>query len=121
MCKLSPLLFIVNINRVDGDSPVDKGVSAGSSKINCLLFADNLILLASSQHVFSSVLSKKFYSEQMFVLVHLQLCNHADTMLQMRENEISLRKWSGLHCAVAHLRWNTGLQHALHRFSAEFD
>jgi len=64
---------------------------------------------------------RKFYTEQMLALVRMQFCNHVDTqvvklssgkrarryiygikfgMLQVRENEISLRKWS---CGSAHL------------------
>jgi len=50
---------------------------------------------------------RKFNTEQIFVLVHIQLCNHVHTQrvkrfkwywirnlktLQVRENEISLRK-----------------------------
>ena len=59
---------------------------------------------------------RKFYTEQLFVLVSMQLRNHVDTrpvqrfkrkralryiydikfgMLQLRKNEISLHKWSG--------------------------
>jgi len=51
---------------------------------------------------------RKCHTKQIFVLVRMQLCSHVDTqtvkrfkreyvafvMLQVRENEISLRKWS---------------------------
>ena len=72
---------------------------------------------------------RKFYTEQTFVLVRMQLRNHVDTqtvkrfkcykgnaihtaydrkfgMFQVRENDISLRKWIG--AGTAHLRGNTG-------------
>jgi len=79
--------------------------------------------------VTSSVHARKFYTEQMFVLVRMQFHNHVDTqtvkrferampciydikfgMLQVRKNEISLRKSSGVS---AHLRtlgehWSPG-------------
>jgi len=70
--------------------------------------------------VTSSVTVRKFYIEQMFVLVRMHFHNHVDTqpakrferdmryiydikfgMLQVRKNEISLRKCSG---GSAHLR-----------------
>jgi len=65
---------------------------------------------------------RKTCTEQIFALVRMQVCNHADAqtfkrfkrykayatlhdikfgMLQVRENEISLRKWFG---GTAHLR-----------------
>jgi len=75
--------------------------------------------------VTSSVPVRKFYIEQMFPLVRMQFHNHVDTkpvkrfersmrciydikleILQMRKNEISLRKCS----AGSHLRGNTGHQ-----------
>jgi len=75
---------------------------------------------------------RKFYIEQMFVLVRIQFHNHVDTqpvkrferamrymrdikfgMLQVRKSDISLRKCSG---NFAHLRGNTG-----HRKSAPID
>jgi len=70
--------------------------------------------------VTSSVTVRKFYIEQMFVLVRMHFHNHVDTqpakrfekavrciydikfgMLQVRKNEISLRKCSG---SSEHLR-----------------
>jgi len=75
--------------------------------------------------VTSGVPVRKFYIEQMFVLVHMQFHNHVDTqpvkhfdramrciydikfrMLQVRKNEISLRKCSG----GSHLRGSTAHQ-----------
>jgi len=47
---LAPLLFLAYINWIDSQSRVDEGVSVGSCRINRLLFADNLVLLASSEH-----------------------------------------------------------------------
>ena len=48
-CVLSPLLFIVYMNWIDRLSQVDKGVTIGTCKVNRLLFADDLALLASSE------------------------------------------------------------------------
>jgi len=67
---------------------------------------------------------RKFHTEQIFVLVHMQLVYHAKPvkalqglcnihsifkfgMLQVREKKISLRKWPG-GTAHAQLRRNTG-------------
>ena len=50
-CVLSPLVFIVHeLDRpIDSHSRVDEGVTVGSCRINRLLFADDLVLLASSR------------------------------------------------------------------------
>ena len=69
---------------------------------------------------------RKFYTEQIFVLLRMQLRKHSDAqpvkrfkrwnamryvydikfeMLQVRQNEISLRKWSG---GTAQLRTSEG-------------
>ena len=57
-CVLSPLLFIVYMNWIDKCSQTDEGVTIGSFKISRLLFADDLVLLASTesglQHSLSS-------------------------------------------------------------------
>jgi len=44
---LSPLLFIVYMNWTDSRSRVDEGVTVGGCWSNGLLFADDLVLLAS--------------------------------------------------------------------------
>ena len=49
-CVLSPLLFIVYMNGIDSHSRVEEGAKAVSCRINRLLFADDLVLLASCQH-----------------------------------------------------------------------
>ena len=48
-CVLPPILFIVYMNWIDSHSWVEEGVTVGSYRINGLLFADDLVLLASSQ------------------------------------------------------------------------
>ena len=48
-CVLSPLLFIVYMNWIDKCSRVSECVSIGSCKISRLLFADDLVLLASTE------------------------------------------------------------------------
>jgi len=55
---LSPLLFAVYMNWTDTHSRVDEGVGVGSCRINRLLFADNLVLLASSQQSLQHALDR---------------------------------------------------------------
>ena len=56
-CVLSPLLFIVYMNWIDKRSRVDECVSIGSCKISRLIFADDLVLLASSESGLQHALS----------------------------------------------------------------
>jgi len=46
-CVLSPLLFIVHINWTASHNRVDEVVTVENCRINCLLFADDLVPLAS--------------------------------------------------------------------------
>ena len=48
-CVLSPLLFITYMNWIDKHSHVNEGVMIGSCKVSRMLFADDLVLLASSE------------------------------------------------------------------------
>ena len=48
-CGLSPLRFIIYMNWMDKLSRTDKCVMIGRCKISQLLFADDLVLLASSK------------------------------------------------------------------------
>ena len=48
-CVLSPLLFIIYMNWIDKLSRTDGCVTIGNNKISRLLFADDLVLLASSE------------------------------------------------------------------------
>ena len=50
-CVLSPLLFIVlaYMNWIDKHSQVDEGITIGASRVNRLLFADDLALFATSE------------------------------------------------------------------------
>ena len=48
-CILSPLLFIVYMNWIDKCSQADEYVTIDSWKISCLLFADDLVLLSSTE------------------------------------------------------------------------
>ena len=48
-CVLSPLLFIVYMNRIDKCSQVDECATIGNCKISRLLFADDLVLLSSTE------------------------------------------------------------------------
>jgi len=56
-CVFSPPpLFIIYMNWIDSHSRVDKGVTVGSCRIDCLLFVDNLVLFASSKQGLQHVL-----------------------------------------------------------------
>ena len=46
-CVLSPPLFMICKKWIDSNSRVDEGVTVGSCRINCLLFAHDLVLLTS--------------------------------------------------------------------------
>ena len=48
-CVLSPLLFIVYINWIDKCSQADECATIGYCKISRLLFADDLVLLSSTE------------------------------------------------------------------------
>ena len=48
-CVLSPLLFIVYMNRIDICSQAYECATIGNCKISCLLFADDLVLLSSTE------------------------------------------------------------------------
>ena len=47
-CPLSPVLFIVFMDRISRRSRVGEGVEFGGRRISSLLFADDVVLLASS-------------------------------------------------------------------------
>ena len=48
-CVLSPLLFIVYMNWIDKCSQIDECAMSGNCQISRLLFADDLVLLSSSE------------------------------------------------------------------------
>ena len=48
-CVLSPLLSIVYMNWIDKCSQADECVTIGSCKVSRLLFADDLVLLSSTE------------------------------------------------------------------------
>ena len=48
-CVLSPLLFIVYMNWIDKCSQADECATIGNCKISCPLFADDLVLLSSTE------------------------------------------------------------------------
>ena len=47
-CVLSPLLFIIYMNKIDKDSYHSSGVTFGECSVWCLLFAGDLALLSSN-------------------------------------------------------------------------
>ena len=53
-CVLSPFLFIIYMNWMDKLSRIDECVTIGRCKISRLLFADDLVLLASSLNLASN-------------------------------------------------------------------
>jgi len=46
------------MNWIDSHRRVDKGVVVGSCRINCLLFADDLVLFASSEQGLQHALNR---------------------------------------------------------------
>ena len=48
-CVLSPLLFVVCMNWINKCSQADECATIGICKISCLLFADDLVLLSSTE------------------------------------------------------------------------
>ena len=48
-CVLSPLVFIVYMNWIDKCSQADECATTGNCKISRLLFADDLVLLSSTE------------------------------------------------------------------------
>ena len=48
-CVLSPLLFIVYMNWIDKYSQADESATIGNCKISRLLFANDLVLLSSTE------------------------------------------------------------------------
>ena len=45
-CVLSPLLFIMYMDKIDRDSSSSNGITFGKCNVQCLLFADELALLS---------------------------------------------------------------------------
>ena len=76
-CVLSPLLFIVYINWIDKCSQADKCATIGNSKISCLLFADDLVLLSSTE----SSLQRAFNS-------FADACNTAGMKISTAKTEV---------------------------------
>ena len=56
-CVLSPLLFIVYMNWIDKCSQADECATIGNCKISRLLFADDLVLLSSTESGFQRALN----------------------------------------------------------------
>ena len=107
-CVLSLLLFI-DVNGIDSHSRVDENVTVESFRINRLLFADDLVLLASSeqgpQHVADrfSVMSDqagmKISTKQTEVLCLSR--NPSQCSLQVSSKTLQqaekLSTWGGIH------------------------
>ena len=56
-CLLSALIFIVNLNWIDKSTQADKCATIGNYKISCLLFADDLVPLSSTESVLQRALN----------------------------------------------------------------
>ena len=56
-CVLSPLLFIFYINWIDKCCQADEYASIGNCKISRLLFADDLVLLSSTESGFQRAIN----------------------------------------------------------------
>jgi len=48
-CVLSPLLFIIFMDWIDGHSHAGEGITIGNCRVSRLLFADDMVLLSPSQ------------------------------------------------------------------------
>ena len=59
-CVLSPLLFIIYIDKIDRDSSSSSGVTFGECIVQCLLFADDLELLSSNKSDIQYALDRFF-------------------------------------------------------------
>ena len=57
-CVLSLILFIVYMNWTDSHFRVDEGVKVGRCRVNHLVFADDLVLLASSEQGLQQTLDR---------------------------------------------------------------
>ena len=58
-CNLSPNLFNIFVNDITNISNLScEPVSLGGSKVNCLLYADNLLVMSNSKHGLQQCLNK---------------------------------------------------------------
>ena len=76
-CILSPLLFIVYMNWIDKCSQADECATIANCKISRLLFADNLVLLSSTESGLQCALNS-----------FADACNTAGMKISMVKTEI---------------------------------
>ena len=76
-CVLSPLLFIVYMNWMDKCSQADDSAKIGHCKISRLLFADDLVLLSSTESGLQRALNS-----------FADVCNTAVTKISTAETEV---------------------------------
>ncbi|KAI3358894.1 hypothetical protein L3Q82_015286 [Scortum barcoo] len=62
-CPLSPVLFIIFMDRISRRSQGPEGVRFGNHRISSLLFADDVVLMASSGQDLQHVLERRFAAE----------------------------------------------------------
>ena len=76
-CVLSPLLFIVYMNWIDKRSQADECATIGNCKISRLLFADDLVLLSSTE-----------FGLQRAINSFADACNTAGTKISTAKTEV---------------------------------
>ena len=76
-CVLSPLLFIVYMNWIDKCSQADECAMIGNCKISCPLFANDLVLLSSTESGLQRVLNS-----------FTDACNTAEMKISTSKTEV---------------------------------
>ena len=88
-CVLSPLHFIVYMNWIDKGSQADKCATIGNCKISCLLFADDLVLLFSTESGLQSAL-----------ISFADACNTAEMKTSTAKTEVLHLSRNPDHCVL---------------------
>ena len=90
------------MNWIDIHSRVDEGVTVGSFRINRLLFADHLVLLASSQQCLQCALNRLYAASD--EVEWKSALNLRRRYLVSLETQVSVScKWAAIHCT----RWRS--------------
>ena len=88
-CVLSPLLFIVYMNWIDKCSQADECATIGNCKISRLLFADDLVLLSSTESGLERALNS-----------FADACNTAGMKISTAKTEVLHLSRNPDHCAL---------------------
>uniref|UniRef100_A0A8C9VV72 ribonuclease H n=1 Tax=Scleropages formosus TaxID=113540 RepID=A0A8C9VV72_SCLFO len=88
-CPLSPILFIIFMDRISRRSQGTEGVCFGGRRISSLLFADDVVLLASSNQDLQCAL-EKFAAE----------CEAAGMRISTSKSETTVLSWKKVDCPL---------------------